>query len=236
MSREKRAVFPGGQKPNQSRAHLQEPGATGTKASAAKKDISRSFRFTLRSPSSLGRGDMKNGSGRSQVVLTSRTEKKGYNKQQLGEEEARESFTSPALPPFTPALGLSAESEGRGGRLSERREKLFQKCPVTPCKVLCLDWRTMPTGAAFPDPPPSSQPARLEKDAKEHPKDHGTKSGTVFSETCTHYSIFPEWFFFPPVCATFTNVLAEKTSKQKQHKTLCSRHQARQQGRGRGPQ
>lgn len=86
----------------------------------------------------------------------------------------RESFTSPALPSFTPALGLSAESEGGG--LSERREKLFQKCPVTPCKVLCLDWRMMPTGAAFPDPPPSSKPARLEKDAKEHPKGHGTKS------------------------------------------------------------
>lgn len=37
-----------------------------------------------------------------------------------------------------------------------RREKLFQKCPVTPCKVLCLDGR-------FPLPAPlAAKPAGVE--------------------------------------------------------------------------
>lgn len=74
-----------------------------------------------------------------------------------------------ALPPSALPLGLSAESEG-DGRV-ERWEKLFQKCPVTPCKVLCLDWRTMPTGAAFPLA--AAQTCRGRNDAQQGVKHHG---------------------------------------------------------------
>lgn len=83
------------------------------------------------------------------------------------------------------------------------------------------DWGSI---SATTDTTPSSKPARVEMMLKDIWKTTKQKVNSVFGDL--HMLLNRSRVFFP-LCDIYKSACGE-ASKQKQHKTLCSRHLARQ--------